>query len=105
MKGERLFIYSYIIYIVVFLILLYNKKPFEVFNIGNSHETTILTLAKIIFEKYSLSTSNIVILNKNNVQRYDVTRRVPSLLKSKREIGYSPTVQLEEGIKKIIAND
>jgi len=89
----------------LFATMTYSKKKFDIFNIGNPREIPVLTLAKMVLEAHPLSTSNIIILNRNNVKRYDITRRVPSLLRSEQELGYVPIVHLEEGIKKIINND
>lgn len=82
----------------------HDKKPFDVFNIGNPREISIFMLAKMIIEAHPLSTSNIVILNRKNVTRYDIARRVPSLLKAERDLGYIPVVHLEKGVNKIINN-
>lgn len=80
----------------------YSRKSFNVFNIGNSEETSILDLARIVIEMTGSKSSDIVISNKNKLDRYDVLRRVPYLVHSKNELKYAPSVTLERGLRKII---
>ncbi len=84
------------------LALKYRGKRFDIFNIGNNEETSIVRLAKLIIESASSQRSDIVIVNKSKIHRYDVQRRVPSLRKSKQFLGYTPKINLGEGIKRIL---
>lgn len=77
----------------------------EAFNIGSSRETRILDLAKLI-KRLTRSRSPI------QFQPYeayygegfeDPRRRVPSIDKAKRLLGFTPKVALETGLKKTIA--
>ncbi len=77
----------------------------EVFNIGSTRETSILDLAKAI-KRLSRSKSSIDFLP--YVAYYgegfeDTRRRVPSVEKAKRLLGFTPKVELETGLKKTIA--
>ncbi len=77
----------------------------EAFNIGSTTETSILELAKLI-KRLTRSKSPI------EFQAYeayygecfeDPRRRVPSVDKAKRLLGFTPRVPLETGLKKTIA--
>ena len=75
------------------------KANGEVYNIGNPEATlTILELAKKI-KKITRSRSSIVFHKRNYP---DVELRVPSILKAQKEIGFSPKVDLDEGLEKTV---
>lgn len=77
----------------------------EAFNIGSTRETSILELAKTI-KRLTRSKSPIEFLA---YEAYygegfeDTRRRVPSVDKAKRLLGFTPRVNLETGFKKTIA--
>jgi UDP-glucose 4-epimerase len=73
----------------------------SVFNIGNDAEITIQDLAMKIKE---VSGSSSEITNVSYESRYglsfeDTKRRVPDLTRSRKVLGYSPTITLEEGLR------
>lgn len=69
------------------------------FNIGDPRSTlTILTLAKLI-KQIANSKSNIVHVPKNYS---DVELRIPNIDKARKILGYTPKVDLDEGILKTI---
>lgn len=71
----------------------------QVFNIGNPRATvTILSLAEKI-KSIAESSSEIVFVPKNYV---DVELRIPDIRKSKELLGYSPKIDLNEGLKRTI---
>lgn len=71
----------------------------QVFNIGNPRATTtILSLAEKI-KSIAQSSSEIVFVPKNYV---DVELRIPDIKKSKELLGYSPKIDLNEGLKRTI---
>lgn len=71
----------------------------QVFNIGNPRATiTILSLAEKI-KSIAESSSEIVFVPKNYV---DVELRIPDIKKSKELLGYSPNIDLNEGLKRTI---
>jgi UDP-glucose 4-epimerase len=77
----------------------------EAFNIGNPTETSVLELAKTI-KRLVRSKSPVEFVP---YQEYygegfeDPRRRVPSIEKAKRLLGFSPKVDLETGLRKTIA--
>ena len=76
----------------------------EVFNIGNSHEVTILELAQLVKARTG-STSEIVFVPYDKAYEAgfeDMPRRVPDLTKIRALVGYEPKVQLDEIIALVI---
>ena len=77
----------------------------EAFNVGSTSETSILDLAKMV-KRLARSKSPIEFLT---YEAYygegfeDTRRRVPSVEKAKRLLGFTPRVDLETGLKKTIA--
>ena len=77
----------------------------EAFNVGSTSETSILDLAKMV-KRLARPKSPIEFLTD---EAYcgegfeDTRRRVPSVEKAKRLLGFTPRVDLETGLKKTIA--
>jgi len=84
------------------LAMQYTRKPFNIFNIGNDEEISVLDLARMVIVAVHSTSSNIVLLNKNKRDRYDVLYRVPYLEHSKKELGYESHITLRKGLQKII---
>ena len=75
------------------------KSVGNVYNIGNPRGTvTILHLAKLIID-ICKSDSDIEFIPKNYT---DVELRIPSIEKARKELGFSPQIDLEEGICKTV---
>lgn len=77
----------------------------EVFNIGNSVETTIKEAIKTILEETQRSADFIDYVKtdeKFGTAYEDITRRVPDVSKAKRLLGWEAKTQLREGIKSTI---
>lgn len=76
----------------------------EVFNIGTTQEIAIETLAnKIIWACGSKTRPVKVPYVKAYGKHYeDIPRRVPSIAKAKRILGWTPKIKLDEGLKKTI---
>ena len=77
----------------------------SVFNIGSNFEISIADLARLILDKTKSSST---ITNVSYEQRYgtsfeDTRRRVPSLDRARDVLGYSPTIDLAEGIDRTLA--
>ncbi len=77
----------------------------SVFNIGSNFEVSIADLARLIVDK-TKSTSPIT--NVSYEQRYgtsfeDTRRRVPSLDRAREMLGYTPTIDLSEGLDRTLA--
>ena len=70
----------------------------QVFNIGNPQEITIMDLAQKV-KKLAGSTSRIV---HRPLPPDDPQRRCPDISKAKKLLGWSPTVPLDEGLRKTI---
>ena len=70
------------------------------YNIGNTdNEISMLDLAKLV-EKVSGKTDCIETIPIPNVYAHEPRRRCPDISLAQKELGYSPKVSLEEGIKK-----
>jgi UDP-glucose 4-epimerase len=78
----------------------------EIFNIGSTHEVTIVDLARMI-HRLSGATDrlelNFIPYNEINGCKYeDVRRRVPDVSKANHVLGFSAQVGLEEGLRRTI---
>lgn len=99
--GDQIRSWCYVDDIVDGIILcLENEKAIgQVFNIGNPRSTvTILSLAEKI-KSIAESSSEIVFVPKNYV---DVELRIPDIKKSKELLGYSPKIDLNDGLTRTI---
>jgi UDP-glucose 4-epimerase len=78
----------------------------QVFNIGNGHEITISDLAEKI-RSLTGSQSDIVRIPYDEAYEAgfeDMPRRVPDISKVRALVGYSPTVELDEILTRVIAH-
>ncbi len=79
----------------------------EIFNIGSTHEITILDLAKTINRLIHGNSDPLIqfVPYKSFTGKpyEDVMRRIPDISKAQRLLGYSWKVQLEDGLKRTIA--
>src|SRR6266566_10091029 len=83
-----------------------DKTVGEVFNVGNEEEITILDLATRI-RQLAESDSEIVLVPYEEAYGEnfeDMPRRVPSLVKIRKVIGYEPRMGLEETLQSVIAH-
>jgi UDP-glucose 4-epimerase len=79
----------------------------EVFNVGSDEEVTILELAQRIV-KMTRSRSRVVTLPYDQAYEEgfeDMMRRLPSLTKVERLIGWRPTMSLDQTLKTMIAHE
>lgn len=103
-KQTRSFCYVVDNMIGLLKFLLTDGLDGEIINIGNPHEITILDLANRIL-KTTGSKSEI----KTNSQpaHYNINddpkRRCPNTAKAKRLLGYEPSVPVDEGLRKMVA--
>jgi UDP-glucose 4-epimerase len=77
-----------------------------VFNIGNSRETTIENLARMVIEQTG-SSSPIRYLSYDQVYDggfEDMRRRVPNVSKLRATIGFAPEIPLEAALDAIIGH-
>jgi UDP-glucuronate decarboxylase len=100
-EGQQTRSFCYVDDLVKGIMATMNKDGFYgPVNLGNPNEMTIMDLAKRIIELTG-SSSKIV---RRPLPQDDPTRRQPDITLAKRELGWSPTVDLNEGLKKTIAN-
>jgi UDP-glucose 4-epimerase len=76
----------------------------SVFNIGSNFEISIVDLARLIVDKTKSSSP---ITNVSYEQRYgtsfeDTRQRVPSLDRARQVLGYTPTIDLAEGLDRTL---
>jgi UDP-glucose 4-epimerase len=77
----------------------------EVFNLGNTFEITILDLAKMIWRliRGQSSEPKISLVPYSTFGKYeDVRRRIPNVDKAKSLLGFTPQIDLEDGLVKTI---
>jgi len=77
----------------------------KVFNVGNDVETVIADLAQLIIELTgSRSSVELVSYEQRYGPRFeDTKRRVPSLVRARDVLGYSPTVDLRDGLLRTLS--
>ena len=81
---------------VVELVLNKNAKN-EDFNLATEEETSVLELLDIIWEMSGKQENLNVILTESF--KYDVQKRVPSIEKAKKILGFNPSMGLYEGLE------
>ncbi|MBI3988605.1 MAG: GDP-mannose 4,6-dehydratase [candidate division NC10 bacterium] len=77
----------------------------QAFNIGNNRETSILELAKLI-KRLTRSDSKIILVPYESYYGEgfeDTRRRVPSIERARKVLGFKPKVDLSEGLRRTIA--
>lgn len=83
------------------LLLMYNMKGSEIYNIANENEGCIEELA-VAIKRITNSNSTITYIEApKNRYDYEVERRVGSSNKLLSAVDYKPTTNLEEGLRKI----
>ena len=89
------------------LLVMTKGKKNEIYNIGNNDKPiSMLNLAKKI-KKLSNSTSEIIKIDFKNSDRSkdrEIFKRYPDLAKIKKHIGYSPKINLDDGIRRLLKN-
>jgi dTDP-glucose 4,6-dehydratase len=84
--------------LVAGLLVLANKgKSGEVYNLGNDNETKIIDLAKMVIK----ITGKKIKIKYIERPDHDHDRRLPDLSKI-RKLGWSPKIDLEEGIRRTV---
>lgn len=106
-KGEQSRCFTYVDDTVTGILLAAEKREAEghVFNIGSDRETTVRELAMMIKDLTGTS-SEITFVPYQDFygQSYeDTKRRIPSVAKAKRLLGFEAKVPLEEGLRRTIA--
>ncbi len=99
-SGTQTRSFCYVDDLVTGMIAVMEKKRFAgPVNLGNPHEMTILELADMIIRKTG-SSSRIV---HQPLPEDDPVKRKPDISYAKRELGWEPTVDIEQGIERTIA--
>ncbi|HEY2214448.1 MAG TPA: UDP-glucuronic acid decarboxylase family protein [Acidimicrobiales bacterium] len=80
------------------LLALFDSTSTGPINIGNPDERTMLELAQIVLEVTG-SSSEIVF---RPLPKDDPTRRCPDITLAKKELGWSPTIDLRQGIERTV---
>ncbi|HEV8335076.1 MAG TPA: GDP-mannose 4,6-dehydratase [Candidatus Polarisedimenticolia bacterium] len=81
-----------------------DKTTGQVFNIGNGREITIMELA-VLVKELTNSSSEILLIPYDRAYEEgfeDMPRRVPDISKIRKTIGYEPTLNIKEILKKVI---
>ena len=96
--GSQTRSFSYVEDTVDGIISLMESNEYDVFNIGNPNEITVLELAQKIIELTN-SKSEIVF---KSLPSDDPKQRKPDISKAKSKLGWEPKVNLEDGLIKTI---
>ncbi len=78
--------------------LAFSDISFDIFNIGNPHETTLLELAELT-KSLAKSKSEIVF---KPLPQDDPVKRKPDISKIKKATGWEPKIKLEDGLERTI---
>ncbi len=76
----------------------YNKTNFEIFNLGESHTTTVVDLVKLI----ESATGKKAVIDWQPLQAGDVPLTYADVSKAEKLLGYKPGTKPEDGIKKFV---
>ena len=76
----------------------YTKTDFEIFNLGESHTTSVIDLVKLIENAISKK----AVIDWQPVQPGDVSLTYADVSKAEKLLGYKPKTKPEEGIKKFV---
>ncbi|MCQ4923217.1 GDP-mannose 4,6-dehydratase [Tissierella carlieri] len=99
--GDQIRSWCYIDDFVDGILLCIEKKEVigQAINIGNPRGTITISMLAQLIKRIANSKSKIIYVPKNYV---DVELRIPSIDKAKDLLGYSPKIELEEGLEKTI---
>lgn len=86
----------------LFKLLLTQGLDGELVNIGNPAEFKIIDLAKAIIHITGSKSKIIVGANPNYDLKDDPKRRCPDITKAKEILGFSPKVELDDGLKRMV---
>ena len=76
----------------------YNKTDFEIFNLGESHTTSVVDLIKLI----ESATGKKAVIDWQEAQPGDVPLTYADVSKAEKLLGYKPKTKPQEGIKKFV---
>jgi UDP-glucose 4-epimerase len=83
----------------------FDKTPTAIFNLGNTHEVTILELATLVHQLCATGREpKITLIPYAKFGNYeDVMRRIPDISRARDLLGFEPRVDLREGLTATIA--
>jgi UDP-glucuronate 4-epimerase len=76
----------------------YDKSAFEIFNLGESHTTSVIDLIKLI----ESATGKKTVIDWQPAQPGDVPITYADVSKAKKLLGYKARTKPEEGIKRFV---
>ncbi|OGI07295.1 MAG: epimerase [Candidatus Melainabacteria bacterium RIFCSPLOWO2_12_FULL_35_11] len=76
----------------------YDKSSFEIFNLGESHTTSVIDLVKLI----ESATGKKAVIDWQPIQAGDVPLTYADVSKAEKLLNYKPRTKPEEGIKKFV---
>ena len=76
----------------------YNKTSFEIFNLGESHTTSVIDLVRLL----ESVTGKKAVIDWQPAQAGDVPLTFADVSKAEKLLGYKPKTKLEDGIKKFV---
>jgi UDP-glucuronate 4-epimerase len=77
---------------------IYGNKGYEIYNLGESHTTSLSDLIQMLEEAFGKR----AIIEKLPEQRGDMPITYANIEKARRKLGYSPRVSMEEGIARFV---
>ena len=75
-----------------------DKIPADPINLGNPNEFTIIALAKKLLNKIETRSK----IKYFQIEKDDPKKRKPDISKAKEYLGWSPKIELDEGLDKTI---
>lgn len=103
-KGNQTRTFCYISDAIVgFLKVLLSKKNGEVYNVGNDiDEINMMKLAMMVSGLFGNKIAVQTVKYPNHYPQDEPNRRCPDLTKIKTNLGYNPSVNLKEGLRRVI---
>ena len=74
------------------------ENGFNIFNIGSGVGTSVADLVKVIYDVYGKKAN----VEYTNFRKSEVSISIADLTKTKKLLGWTPQIFLQEGIKKMV---
>jgi len=101
-EGLRTRSFCYVSDLVEGMVRLLMSAEVHPVNLGNPHEMTILDFARKVLEVTGSASEIVFMRPKDERTQDDPMVRQPDITKARRELGWEPTVPLEEGLTKTV---
>ncbi len=101
-EGTRTRSFCYVSDLVEGIVRLLMSAEVYPVNLGNPHEMTILDFARKVLEATGSASEIVFVRPKDERTQDDPMVRQPDITKARRELGWEPTVSLEEGLTKTV---